>query len=290
MTKKIYLDAGHGGSDSGAVGFGLKEKDIVLKIVKYTRDYLNNNYTGHSIRLSRSTDKYLTLTQRTNDANNWGATVFVSFHINAGGGIGYEDFIFNGTVSNATKSLQNAIHKEVSKHFTKNRGKKRANFAVLRQSKMPAVLTECGFIDNKTDTDFLRKDSNLKKLGESHAKGIAEHLNLKKKSSSSSASKPSSSKPSDQLYRVRKSANDVKSQIGAYSVLKSAKDLADKNAGYKVYDDKGKLVYTPSKTHTVKSGETLWSIATKYKTTVSDIKKKNGLKSDTIRVGQKIKV
>src|SRR5690625_2868202 len=138
---KIYLDAGHGGHDPGAVGNGLREKDVVLKIVKYARDYLLKNYKGVSVRLTRTTDKYLSLSQRANDANRWGADVFVSVHINAGGGKGYEDFIWNGNVSSNTRSLQNAVHNEVSKHFNTNRGKKRANFAVLRETRMPAVLT-----------------------------------------------------------------------------------------------------------------------------------------------------
>lgn len=177
---KVYLDAGHGGSDPGAIGNGLKEKDLTLSIAKHARDYLQSNYKGVSVRMSRTSDKTLSLTQRTNDANSWGADVFVSVHINAGGGIGYEDFIYNGSVSNDTKKLQDCIHNEVAPLFTKNRGQKRANFAVVRQTKMPAVLTENGFIDNKTDADFLSKDSNLKKIGEAHAKGIAVYLGLEK--------------------------------------------------------------------------------------------------------------
>lgn len=210
MTKKIYLDPGHGGSDPGASGNGLKEKDVVLKIAKYTRDYLNDNYTGHSIRMSRTSDKTVSLTSRTNDANRWGADVFVSIHINAGGGKGYEDFIYNGSVSQNTRNLQNAVHKEVSKLFKTNRGKKRANFHVLRESRMSAVLTECGFIDNKGDAEFLSKDSNLKKLGEAHAKGIADFLNLKKKSGSKSTS---SQKTTSKKKSSPKKANKPKANL-----------------------------------------------------------------------------
>lgn len=177
---KVYIDPGHGGSDPGAVANGLKEKDLVLSIAKYARNYLQNNYKGVTVRMSRSTDKYLTLTQRANDANRWGADVFVSIHINAGGGVGYEDYIYNGKVSSNTHKLQDAIHKKVAPLFTRDRGRKRANFAVVRQTKMPAVLTENGFIDNKTDANFLSKKSNLKKIGEAHAKGIAVYLGLEK--------------------------------------------------------------------------------------------------------------
>lgn len=180
---KIYIDPGHGGSDPGAVGNGLREKDLTLKIAKYTRDYLNNNYNNATIRMSRTGDTYPSLTARTNDANNWGADIFVSIHINSfnGSAHGYEDFIYNGGVSSNTKKLQDELHKKLSPHFRNNRGKKRANFAVLRQSRMPAVLTESGFIDNKQDADFLKSGNNLKKLGQAHAEGIAAYFNLSKK-------------------------------------------------------------------------------------------------------------
>lgn len=197
MMAKVYLDPGHGGSDSGAVGHGLQEKDVVLSIAKHTRNYLQNNYKNVSVRMSRTGDTYPSLTDRTNDANSWGADAFVSIHINAGGGVGYEDYIFNGSVSDKTHQLQNAIHNEVSKLFDTNRGKKRANFAVLRQSAMSGILTENGFIDNKSDADYLSKDSNLKKLGEAHAKGIAVFLGLAKgssKTTSTSTSKKKSTK------------------------------------------------------------------------------------------------
>ncbi len=81
---KVYIDPGHGGTDPGAVANGLKEKDLTLKIAKYTRDYLQDNYKGVSIKMSRTGDTYPSLTQRTNEANKWGADVFVSIHINAG--------------------------------------------------------------------------------------------------------------------------------------------------------------------------------------------------------------
>jgi N-acetylmuramoyl-L-alanine amidase len=187
---KVYLDAGHGGTDSGAVGNGLLEKNLNLSIAKYARTYLLNNYTGVSVRMSRTTDVARSLTWRTNDANKWGADVFVSIHINAfnGKAKGYEDFIYNGPVSSNSPKLQNAIHAETSKIFPTNRGKKRANFAVLRQSRMPAVLTESGFIDNKGDAAILKSATNLRKIGEAHARGIANHLGLKKKAAKKSTS------------------------------------------------------------------------------------------------------
>src|SRR5690625_7544462 len=92
---KIYIDPGHGGNDPGAVANGLKAKDLVLSIAKHARNYLQNNYKGVTVRMSRSTDKYLTLTQRANEANRGGADVIVSIHIYAGCGVCYEGYIYN---------------------------------------------------------------------------------------------------------------------------------------------------------------------------------------------------
>lgn len=226
---KVYIDPGHGGHDSGAAANGLKEKDIVLKIGKYTRDYLESNYKDVSVRMSRTTDKYLTLTERTNDANSWGADVFVSPHINAGGGVGYEDYIYNGSVSSKTKDLQSKIHNEVAPLFSADRGKKRANFAVIRQTKMPAVLTENGFIDNKSDADFLKKDSNLKKLGQAHAKGIAVFFGLAKGSSKSSSNKSSDSSNKSSSSYTGSSVVDYLKSVGEDSSYSNRAKLAKKH-------------------------------------------------------------
>ncbi|MFA1818989.1 N-acetylmuramoyl-L-alanine amidase [Virgibacillus oceani] len=194
---KVYLDPGHGGSDPGAAGNGLKEKDVVLKIARYTRNYLQNDYSGVSVRMSRNDDSFPSLTDRTNDANSWGADIFVSIHINAfnGSAYGYEDYIYNQLSRNSEAGkLQDALHAELAPLFRNNRGKKQANFAVLRQSSMPAVLTENGFIDNSQDADFLKSDSNLRKIAEAHAKGIAVYLGLSGGSGGGKAKPPSKSK------------------------------------------------------------------------------------------------
>lgn len=181
---RIFLDPGHGGEDPGASRYGLREKDLTLEIAKRIQKYLNDNYTGHTIKLSRTTDKYLTLTQRTNMANTWGADFFMSIHINAGGGTGYEDFIYNTlSDSSSTAKMRDIAHAENAKEqsFWRNRGKKKANFAVLRQTKMPAMLTENGFIDTKSDADKLKLNAYLDKIAKGHAVGLAKILKLKKK-------------------------------------------------------------------------------------------------------------
>lgn len=181
MMVKIFIDPGHGGHDPGAVANGLQEKHIVLDIAKRIEKLLQA-YEGVRVKLSRSDDRFLELTERARLANQWGADYFVSIHINAGGGTGYEDFIYNGGVSAATVTNQNAMNAEIVKAtgFV-NRGKKRGNLAVLRHSNMPAILTESGFIDNANDAQLLKQSAFIDKIAQGHVNGLVKIFELKKK-------------------------------------------------------------------------------------------------------------
>lgn len=223
MTK-IFIDPGHGGSDPGATRNGLREKDLTLDISKRIQKYLNDNYTGHTIKLSRTTDKYLSLSQRAVMANNWGADIFISIHINAGGGTGFESFIYNGSVSKKTVTNQNTIHKEImasiSSYKLRDRGKKRANFAVLRETRMAALLTEILFIDTKSDADKLKLIKFKNEVAKGHAEGIAKAFKLKSKSKPAPKPNNPSTKPnSNTFYRV---------VAGSYNDRKNADAQMDK--------------------------------------------------------------
>lgn len=207
---KVFIDAGHGGSDVGAVANGLREKDLTLKIAKKIRNRLNK-YSGVSVKMSRTGDTYPSLSRRANMANAWGADLFVSVHINAGGGVGYEDYIHN-TLSSSSRAgrIQRSINREVIKATGwRNRGRKKANFVVLRQTKMPAILTENGFIDTKSDANKLKSNSFLNKIADGHAKGIAKHFGLKKKKGSSSSTKKTSNKKKTSSKSISKMADEV---------------------------------------------------------------------------------
>lgn len=177
---KIFIDPGHGGSDSGGNGNGLKEKDITLSISLKIRDFLQN-YENVQIKLSREKDETISLAQRTNLANAWGADFLLSVHINAGGGTGYEDYIYL-TANNLTQSYQNILHGEITKVLDlRDRGKKRADFHMLRESNMPAFLSENGFIDHTSDSAKLKQISYIEKIAEGHVNGIVKAFGLKKK-------------------------------------------------------------------------------------------------------------
>ena len=172
---KIMIDPGHGGSDPGAVGSKSKEKDNVLKVAKKLKTLLEKY--GHTVKMTRSTDVFISLSQRANMANSWGADYFISLHNNAASSsaTGFETFVYNGGVSQKTKQFQNAIHSAIaSKIGIRDRGKKSANFAVLRQTKMPAVLVEYAFISNPNDEKILINEVN--KLAELTCDGIIDAI------------------------------------------------------------------------------------------------------------------
>ncbi|MBY0094953.1 N-acetylmuramoyl-L-alanine amidase [Priestia aryabhattai] len=191
MVKKIYLDEGHGESkDSGAVNAkeGLMEAQLNLKLSNYAIAYLKANYTGFEINRTRSDRTFAELKARANKANAWGADVFVSIHVNAGGGTGYESFIYNKSTSTKTKQLQKCINDKAMATAKKyglgahgNNPNKSDNLSVLRNTNMPACLTEICYIDSK-DCELLKNEAFLKDMAEAYAEGIADFLCLEKQS------------------------------------------------------------------------------------------------------------
>lgn len=178
---RVYIDPGHGGTDPGAVGNGLQEKNLTLAIALGVRDHLNANWDV-DIRMSRTTDLTRSLSYRSSDANSWGADVFVSVHINAGGGTGFESFRYTSASAGAV-ALQNAMHPQIlagmrSVSSITDRGKKSGNLHVLRETRMPAILTENLFIDRAADAALLKSSAFLAATARGHAQGIAQYLGL----------------------------------------------------------------------------------------------------------------
>ncbi|MFN2748126.1 N-acetylmuramoyl-L-alanine amidase [Bacillus sp. z60-18] len=245
--KKVWLDAGHGGKDPGAAANGLKEKDLVLTMVKHAKSYLEANYKGVEVKLTRSTDVFYELSERADMANRWNADLFVSIHVNAGGGTGFETYRYPGTKGDTLK-LQETLHKEIlatMKGYGQiaDRGLKQKDLAVLRETHMPAVLTENLFIDRKEDAERLKDSGFVKAVGEAHARGIAKYLGL-----SGGSSKPAESKPKKEAPKKetkKKSSKKYTLPTGIYKykspMMKgtAVRQIQEACAAVYFYPDKG---------------------------------------------------
>ncbi|OPA80233.1 hypothetical protein BVG16_05675 [Paenibacillus selenitireducens] len=186
MTKIVVWDPGHGGKDPGGAGYNLQEKDVVLNIATQAAKLLEEQYEDVKSLMTRSTDVYVELKARTDYANNAKADVLVSIHCNAGGGNGgFESFIYNGNVSDAIIQFQQNLHKSIIQKLQANqvldRGPKRANLHMCRESNMPAVLTENLFIDVAKDAALLKQPEIITAIVQGHVSGVAQFLGLKPK-------------------------------------------------------------------------------------------------------------
>ena len=171
--KKVYIDLGHGGKDSGTVGVNnILEKDIVLSIGKKLVQKLKK--CNVEVKMSRTDDTTKTLQYRSSEANKWGADCFVSLHCNSFNKLskGIETYCYKFKY----RKLADDIHEELIKAhlYTQNRGVKEGNFHVLRETKMPATLIELAFIDNIEDIDILLNKQN--EFATAIAKGICKFL------------------------------------------------------------------------------------------------------------------
>lgn len=180
---RIVLDLGHGGQDSGAVGFGLQEKDVVLALGELVLSLLQNYQV--EVIATRQSDVTVSLAARANLANNHRVDFICSLHVNAGGGSGFESYIHQDAYAE-TESLGSTLHREVARFYVDrgfpDRGQKRANFAVLRETTMPAILLENLFIDNPRDAAYLADPAFLKDLAGAIVSGLVKTLGLKRRS------------------------------------------------------------------------------------------------------------
>ena len=209
----FVLDAGHGGWDSGAVGNGLREKDLTLQIARYCRDELQK-YAGVRVIMTRDSDASVTgvanttneLIARAQIARDNNATLFMSFHINSGGGTGAEIWIprqasWYSSFNELGESLGQDVLNRLASVGLVNRGTKNDYYDLngtqlyypdgsnadslsvirnCRQYGIPAVLVEHGFIDNSYDAGLLANSLYLQKMGQADALAIANQFGLSK--------------------------------------------------------------------------------------------------------------
>lgn len=172
---RIALDAGHGGSDPGAVYKGRQEKDDTLDLTLAVGDILKKN--GIDVYYTRTTDEYETPFKNATDANNSGADLFVSIHRNSSENpnqySGVETLVYSDTGLKA--EVARNINNQLENAGFKNLGvDERKNLVVLKRTKMPAVLVEAGFINN--DKDNYLFDEEFDSIAQAIADGILESI------------------------------------------------------------------------------------------------------------------
>lgn len=173
---RICVDAGHGGSDSGAVGsepFRLAEKEVTLQVSLRLEQELEQR--GHRVVMTRRVDRTLGLLARARFANRLKAELFVSIHANAAATASAEGMeVYHFPESREGRSTAVAVLKSLVAALPdhKNRGVKEANFAVLRVTEMPAVLVETEFITHPRQLRFLSDPASQQSLAEAVAEGI----------------------------------------------------------------------------------------------------------------------
>lgn len=168
----VVLDPGHGGTDPGAVGNGLREADLTLDIANRTYSYMTTNYPATVYR-TRTADTTVSLDARTSYANSKGANFFTSMHINSYSSStanGVETYSYPGSTSGA--SLASKVHAKYAGYFSSNRGLKTAEFYVLKYTNMPAILGETGFISNPTDAGKLATTTFRQNLAVAYSQGM----------------------------------------------------------------------------------------------------------------------
>ncbi len=180
----IVLDAGHGGLDRGAkIKYPYcEEKRLTLTTTLLTKKYLEQ--MGYKVVLTRATDLFVPLKKRVDIANGNNCDLFVSIHFNScpnqsahGIEIYYFDSKENKKRAKTSQSLASIILNTLTKKVKAHpRGVKRGSFCVVRDTKMPSVLIEGGFMTNPKERDNLRKKVYLDRLSTGIAQGIDNYI------------------------------------------------------------------------------------------------------------------
>lgn len=175
-TRKIIIDAGHGGQEPGATFQGRLEKDDTLRLALAVGQILSQN--GVNVAYTRVTDIYQSPLEKAQMANNWGADYFLSIHRNAmpvpGTASGIESLVYEK--DSEAEQLASSINRELVDMGWNDLGIiERPGLIVLRKTEMPAVLVEAGFLDNEADNQFF--DDNFGRIAQAIADGVLNTLN-----------------------------------------------------------------------------------------------------------------
>lgn len=216
---KVFLSAGHGGTDPGAVAYGMKEKDINLQTLLACKEVLEKH--GVEVICSRVKDENDPVREEVKEANASGADLAASFHVNAAGGDGWEGFC-NPKNADGMK-LCKLAEKYVKELGQNSRGiKSGMKLYFVKNTNATAVLFEAFFIDNDTDNNIGDTIAEQKAFGVAYAKAILEYFGIKY-NGTQAASKPTAAQPQEKpkteagsarLVRITASLLNVRAGAG----------------------------------------------------------------------------
>jgi N-acetylmuramoyl-L-alanine amidase/LysM repeat protein len=299
MSKYIALDDGHGIGTAGKrtpyiaeLGRSIQENEFNREVVKYLDTELKR--CGFKTLLTAPTDNDDSLGTRVARANNAGVDLFMSIHFNALDGVfhggtkdpeGFSAHV-HSTQYNSAKFARIALKHLAGGTKQKNRGLVQQNLYVTRETKMPAVLFELGFMDNKREALLMLDEGFQKECAVELAKAVCEFYGVSYKAEPKPQPEPAPVAKGvthkvvsgDTLWGLSREYNVSVDKLKSMNGLKSNTIVV------------GDVLVVSDAIHIVKSGDTLWGIAREHKTTVSKIKSLNGLKSDIIHTGDKLRV
>lgn len=284
---RVIVDAGHGGTDHGAIGNNLQEKDLNLRAAQYM--YRRLQELGIPAVIIRNTDETVPKNERIQRAlsayNNSPNTILVSNHINAGGGEGAEIvYALRNDSTLATMALNNIgeagqIMRKVYQRRLPEDPSKDYYYILRETGNTQPILVEYGFIDNANDANKLRK--NLESYVEAVVKAIADYAGY-------IYTVPGIQdnyyvvKSGDTLYSIARRFNTTVAELKRLNNLSS--DILTIGSRLLISE----IEELPVTTYKVVRGDTLYSIAQKYNTTINAIKELNNLTSNTISIGQEL--
>ena len=291
-VRKVIIDPGHGGTDSGATGNNLLEKDYNLLISKYMYDRFKE--LGIPVAITRDSDTTLSPTDRVNTIlNKFGNSsdvILISNHVNSGGGEGAEViYALRNRDTLAKRILENigATGQETRKYYQRrlpSDTSKDYYFIHRNTGNLEPLIVEYGFIDSAKDVEFLKE--NYKELAEAVISAVANYIGVPYTPPEGITTNTYVVQKGDSLYSI---ANKLGTTV---SELKKENNLTTNTLQI------GEVLRIPTKeiyegeenVYIVQKGDTLYSIAAANNTTVDELKKANNLTSNILSTGQLLKI
>lgn len=291
-VRKVIIDPGHGGTDSGATGNNLLEKDYNLLISKYMYDRFKE--LGVPVAITRDSDTTLSPTDRVNTIlNKFGNSsdvILISNHVNSGGGEGAEViYALRNKDTLAKRILENigAAGQETRKYYQRrlpSDTSKDYYFIHRNTGNLEPLIVEYGFIDDTKDVEFLKE--NYKELAEAVISAVANYIGVPYTPPEGITTNTYVVQKGDSLYSI---ANKLGTTV---SELKKENNLTTNTLQI------GEVLRIPTKEiyeeeeniYIVQKGDTLYSVAMANNTTVDELKKANNLTSNILSTGQLLKI